>query len=192
MMDNVEPSGDYETLRRQFLSLRGLANAKSEQLKHIRNLCEQLQSQQQECNADSVNAERDTNATLTHALEAAEAEREHLRAENERLRELLAEKLIDSTMLTGIDIDRNALSLSANGGICKIMADSFAQILHEGKVINYVEAFFSSSKHPEMGQIVVTIKKETGKTPHQLRLEAEKERDVLRDEVDFLRKKIGQ
>jgi transcriptional regulator of acetoin/glycerol metabolism len=101
------------------------------------------------------------------------AEVDRLTAENERIRELLAEKLIDSTMLTGIDIDRGSLTIGAKGGACGILADSFGQMLYEGNVENYIEAHFSSSKHPEMGQIVVTVKREMGRTPHQLRREAE-------------------
>ena len=101
------------------------------------------------------------------------------KAENKALREALTEKLIDATTLSGITLNTDSLTLGANGGICRIMADAFGQMLFEGDVENYIEAYFSSSKYPEAGQIVVTVKKEMGKTPHQLRLAAEKERDQL-------------
>ncbi|SEJ52938.1 hypothetical protein SAMN04244572_04353 [Azotobacter beijerinckii] len=111
--------------------------------------------------------------------------------EVERLREVLAEKLIDSTMLTGIDIGNGSLTIGAKGGVCGIMADSFGQMLFESGAENYIEAFFSSSKHPELGQIVVTVKRETGKTPHQLRQVAEAERDQLKAEIEALRQIIS-
>ncbi|QQE90460.1 hypothetical protein [Azotobacter chroococcum] len=112
-------------------------------------------------------------------------------AENERLREVLAEKLIDSTMLTGIDIGNGSLTIGAKGGVCGIMADSFGQMLFESGAENYIEAFFSSSKHPELGQIVVTVKRETGKTPHQLRQVAEAERDQLKAESERLKQELS-
>ena len=34
--------------------------------------------------------------------------------------------------------------------------------------------------HPEVGGLIVTLQREDGKTPHQLRIEAEAERDRLR------------
>jgi hypothetical protein len=107
---------------------------------------------------------------------------DRLELENKALREALTVQLIDATTLTGIVINTDSLTLAANGGICRIMADAFGQMLFEGKVENYIEAYFSSSKYPEMGQIVVTVKKEMGMTPHQLRLTAELERDELRQD----------
>lgn len=103
-------------------------------------------------------------------------------AENKALRVALTNKLIDATTLSGITLNTDSLTLASNGGICRIMADAFGQMLFEGKVENYIEAYFSSSKYPEMGQIVVTVKKEMGMTPHQLRLTAERERDELRQD----------
>jgi len=119
------------------------------------------------------------------------ADYDALIAENERLREVLAEKLIDSTMLTGIDIGNGSLTIGAKGGVCGIMADSFGQMLFESGAENYIEAFFSSSKHTELGQIVVTVKRETGKTPHQLRQVAEAERDQLKAENERLKQALS-
>lgn len=86
----AEPAGDYDNLRKQFLSLRMLANSNAKMVHHWRDQCGRETRETLLANAASVNAERDTNSMLTDALEAAEAERDQLRAEVERLQEVVA------------------------------------------------------------------------------------------------------
>ncbi len=88
MTDDIttEPSSDYETLRKQFLSLRTLANSKSRQASHWRNQCGIETRETLLANADNVNAERETNQMLTDSLLAAESERDQVKAENEALK----------------------------------------------------------------------------------------------------------
>lgn len=74
------PHGTYEGLRRQFMALRTLA-ASQETI--ASSLSKQLRDQTQTL-AD-LEAERATNAQLTEALLAAEAESDRLKAENEAL-----------------------------------------------------------------------------------------------------------
>lgn len=74
------PHETYEGLRGQFMALRTLA-ASQEAI--ASNLSKQLRDQTQTL-AD-LEAERATNAQLTQALLAAEAERDQLKAENLRL-----------------------------------------------------------------------------------------------------------
>ena len=83
---NAEPASDYETLRRQYLSLRLLTNSA---LARNRYLCRRDDRDMRAAlsvNAANVSAERDTNAMLTDLLEKAEAERDALHAEAEALR----------------------------------------------------------------------------------------------------------
>lgn len=82
----AEPAGDYETLRKQFMSLLMMANSKCRQVKHWREQSGHVQQQKIWENAANVSAERDTNAMLTDVLEKVEAERDQLRAEVEALR----------------------------------------------------------------------------------------------------------
>ena len=82
---NAEPAYDYETLRRQYLSLRLLTNSA---LARNRYLCRRDDRDMRAAlsvNAANVSAERDTNAMLTDLLEKAEAERDALHAEAEVL-----------------------------------------------------------------------------------------------------------
>jgi len=105
-----------------------------------------------------------------------------LAEENDKLRQLLAQKVMDDTLLSDINRTDNGLILGMEGGACQILADAFGQQLLESGAENYIEVLFESSRHPELGQIVVTVKKETGETPHQLRAKVELERDILKAE----------
>ena len=83
----AEPAGDYDNLRKQFLSLRMLANSNAKMVHHWRAQCGRETRETLLANAASVNAERDTNSMLTDALETAERERDQLRVEVARLRQ---------------------------------------------------------------------------------------------------------
>lgn len=107
-------------------------------------------------------------------------------AENVKLRKLLAEKLISQTMLTGIIPNDGGMTIGLEGGACAIMADCFGEQLYTSGAVNYIEAYFTSGKYPDLGHITVTVKRETGKTPHQLRLDAEGGRDRLKAECEQL------
>lgn len=121
-------------------------------------------------------------------MAAANAEIVRLKDENERIRGLLAEKVIGQTMLTGIIPESGGMTVGLEGGACAIMADVFGEQLFTSHAENYIELSFASGKYPDLGQIVVTVKRETGKTPHQLRSVAEHERDQLKAENEALRK----
>lgn len=82
----AEPAADYDSLRKQFLALRTLANSNARMVSHWRNQCGIETREALLANADNVNAERVTNQMLTDALLAAEEERDQLKAENEALR----------------------------------------------------------------------------------------------------------
>jgi len=83
----AEPAGDYDNLRKQFQSLRMLANSNAKMVHHWRAQCGRETRETLLANAASVNAERDTNSMLTDALETAERERDQLRAEVAQLRQ---------------------------------------------------------------------------------------------------------
>ena len=106
--------------------------------------------------------------------------------ENKKLRQLTSEKVINATMLREFVARDGGLTIGLEGGACALMAQAFGQQLYESEALNYIEASFDSPDYPELGQITVTLKREAGKTPHQLRREAEAERDALLAERDAL------
>jgi hypothetical protein len=109
-----------------------------------------------------------------------------LKAENEQLREMLAQKVVDSTMLCSFTARDGGVSIGLEGGACALMAQAFAAQLYESDVVNYIEAKFESADYPGLGEIVVTLKRESGKSPHQLRIEAETASEELKRTTKIL------
>lgn len=95
---------------------------------------------------------------LNAALSAVTAERDRLRGENERLKARPEQAL----------------------------TEALGERLMQSSPENYIETTFGVDGTDE--DIVVTLRRSAGKTPHELRLEAEAERDRLRAEVEALRK----
>lgn len=65
--------------------------------------------------------------------------------------------------------------------IFPVFVHTLGQMLAEVNAPSYIEL---RAGHPEVGPIVLTIQKEWGKTPTDLRIEAEKDRDKLRGQVN--------
>lgn len=90
-----------------------------------------------------------------------------LRADNERLADALANPL-----LTGIRIGNGTLDIGMEGVGPQFVAGLFVGMFEKyPEAKNYVEVTFGSS----IGPIVVTAIRPGGKTPDQLRREAEKQ-----------------
>lgn len=70
--------------------------------------------------------------------------------------------------------------------IIPLMAEYLAQMLTAsgGEPANYTETAFY---HTALGELTLSLQRKSGKTPHELRMAAEAERDALRAELDALR-----
>ena len=90
-----------------------------------------------------------------------------LSAENERLRGLLAQKMVDSTMLTGLVPEDGGMTLGFKGGACGMLAQLFGDQFYESGAVNYLEFRFDSATRPELGPLVVTLQRAEGLTPTQ-------------------------
>ena len=101
------------------------------------------------------------------------------KAENERLRVLLAEKVVNATMLTGLVAIDGGIALGFEGGACGMMAQLFGDQFFESPAINYLELRFNSTKHPDLGRLVVTLQRVEGKTPAEMRATAETQASAL-------------
>jgi hypothetical protein len=98
-----------------------------------------------------------------------QSEVEYLRAEVTRLQLLLEAKFDKETLLTGMQGNQ----LQLQGGAASLLAEMFALQFEEGKADNYLEVRFTSAQIRPGEEFVVTVQKVAGKTPHQLRIDAE-------------------
>jgi hypothetical protein len=107
-----------------------------------------------------------------------------LQKSNDRLYKALSEPL-----LTGVEINNGSLDLwfDKDQPGPKLLAGMFyGMFLEHPDAINYLETTLSC---PE-GQIVVTVQRWDGKTPHELRLEAENELRKLKSQIAMYGKKL--
>lgn len=99
----------------------------------------------------------------------------------ERMRKVIDKEITLKDMV----IENGGVSLAVSHELCGIMADSFLKMLDEGQAPNYMEMTFK--KRGEFDPcIIVTVQRAQGKTPHQLRMEAE-ERALRAQEGKILR-----
>ncbi|HEP8970304.1 TPA: hypothetical protein VDU83_002642 [Pseudomonas aeruginosa] len=121
---------------------------------------------------------------ITLAMDAEMSESDAgtaLQAENDELRALLTERVLNESRLKSFIANHGGFSIEMEGGAFAIMAEAFAKQLYESSASNYLELQFESDEYASLGQIVMTVKRETGKTPHMLRAEAEAQRDALQE-----------
>lgn len=121
---------------------------------------------------------------LSDAADIAEAEVQRLEDENERLRSALADQLIDDTLMKELVIKAGNAHMEMEGGVCKLLAESFTELLVKHNAENYIEASFTSKLFLPEEFIVVTVQKTSGKTPHQLRREADLEVQRLEEKLN--------
>ena len=105
----------------------------------------------------------------------------------ERVNKRLSDALANPT-LTGILIHQNEATVGGAGPAPQLLAGMFMGLLQDNpKAVNYLELTFGS---PE-GNILVTVHRPGGATPHALRTKAEQEARLLRAELAELRKKLA-
>ncbi len=93
-----------------------------------------------------------------------------------------------NTNLHSIAMENGRLSMTASCEVAGEIAEQMMVVLDEAKAINYVELLFKSSGCVD--DIPVYIMRPGGKTPHQMRLEAEALVTRLKEELDTLRKGV--
>lgn len=96
------------------------------------------------------------------------------------LEELIAEPIAVKKTETVQHEDGCTSNLQAQNWIFALLAHLLCDVLKAKPAPNYVECSF---EYTELGPITLHIQKRLGKTPHQLRLEAEAERDELKRSV---------
>lgn len=87
------------------------------------------------------------------------------------------EYVCEQAFLNHAGPQHGAFGMQLSGLACQMLAASFAGQFKGSKAVNYLEV---SMSHPEVGPFTVTMQRLNGKTPHQLLVEAERERDEAR------------
>lgn len=80
------------------------------------------------------------------------------------------------TMLTGMQFGNGSATIELEGGACGLLAASFADQFKRSGAVNFLELQMG---HPDLGEFVVSMQRLQGKTPAQLKAEAERQRDEL-------------
>lgn len=102
---------------------------------------------------------------------ALKAELSALKEENARTMAMLEGRFADVRL-----VSFNDGKLDVSSGMIPCMAEYLAQMLQgdparpDGSLANYVEM---TLHHPEVGELVLTLQRASGKNPHQMRREAE-------------------
>lgn len=138
-----------------------------------------------------LTAAKDRIRWLSRKLEEQIATSKAIEAENAKLRSNLSVTITDSLNIGEIKSGDDGLSIPIEGGFAAVMANSFAKQLFESQATNYIEATFASDLYPNMGEIVVTVKRTTSKSPHILRQEAEDKAAALEEAVGLAQSQLG-
>ena len=96
-----------------------------------------------------------------------------LEMENDQLRTMLSERLLDETRLVDFAIANGGLAMGLRGGAAQLLAEMLADQIESTGAVNYLEVRFTSRTIAPGERYLVTIQKCVGKTPHELRLAAE-------------------
>ena len=110
---------------------------------------------------------------------------EEAEKENVKLRIALAEKVTSEATLRDLSFGNGFIKATFEGGAVQLMVDALADQFVESGAANYIEMQFHSEA---TGPLLFTLQRVDGKTPHQLRAEAEKERDALRNKIERMEK----
>ena len=111
-------------------------------------------------------------------------------AEEKRL-SAIVEKYIDPSqvMMTGMNIQNGSFDIGLEGGACRLFVESFAEYFKNSEATNFLEMRFASTD-PDIGELVLTLQRIQGKTPGQLKHEAEAERDALMEALADCREAV--
>ena len=129
-------------------------------------------------------------------IERLRASLEVAEKENAKLRIALAEKVTSEATLRDLNFGNGFINATFEGGAIQHMVDALATQFVESGAANYIEMQFHSEA---TGPLLFTLQRVDGKTPHQLRAEAEQERDWhaercedAMNECDALRARIAE
>ena len=113
-----------------------------------------------------------------------------LEADNARLRKDFADLSSNRVTLYDIAVRNGCMTAELGSEAARLIADRFGMLLRENGAENYLEMQFHS-RHVAGETLCLTLRWEKGKTPHEKRMEAEKERDELKARLSQSRINVG-
>ena len=122
----------------------------------------------------------DLGRMIAAGCNALRARLEATEKEIAKLRIALAEKVTSEATLRGLNVGSGFINATFEEGAVQPMLDALADQFVESGSSNYIEMQLHSKTAISL---LFTLQRVDGKTPHQLREEAEKERDVLRADL---------
>lgn len=91
------------------------------------------------------------------------------------LRAVEAEKLLDKLKNPSVEFLRSEFSLSSpKDGILGLLLKGITRWFIDSGAENYIEVLLTAAKTDQASDYIITVQKKDGKTPHELRLEAER------------------
>lgn len=128
---------------------------------------------------------------------AALAEVAELRDQVEKLQAELAEakRAADATAVYLERFDADTATLELKSDAFRLLAELAYSYGEACGMENYIEAMVKVGPLPAKdgrGEYIVTLQRLDGKTPHELKVEAERERDELRDQVAALTAQLAE
>lgn len=97
--------------------------------------------------------------------------------EEARLRAALAANVVSETMLTGLFVRSGAMDMGIKDGAAFLLAERFADQFLTSGATDYLKVRVTSKALMPGEQLVVSLQRVAGQTPHDLRREAEQRRD---------------
>ncbi|WP_202879040.1 MULTISPECIES: hypothetical protein [unclassified Pseudomonas] len=114
-----------------------------------------------------------------------------LLAETIQLRTLLGQQMVSACQMVEFVRTYGSPITKVAGGAAHLLSELLGQQLYESDPENYIQLSFDSAMYPVGGDIVVTLQRTSGLTPHELRLLAEEESEqqkqrciLLKDALD--------
>lgn len=105
--------------------------------------------------------------------------------ENEKFRGQLQKLAANETTLYDVAVENGGLNITICGDTIRLMAAQMKKLLEEYKAQNYIQ-FGLREKGELEDSILVTVQRKEGKTPHELRMEAESKVKGLEEEIKIL------
>lgn len=98
------------------------------------------------------------------------------------------QEVIGNPLLTGINIGNGSIDIGMEGPGPMLLAGMFLGMFEKHPdAKNYIEVHMTSPK----GDVIVTVRKREGKTPDELKREAEQKLAVAEAELEELRKRLA-